>query len=452
MEGGERHIPFSEGHDMRISISRLSPLTLALLLPAAAVAQTPATVEVRGLFMAPGVTGQEAKPHGWSEELVYALPLETGAGTGVSTANNPQGRFSLPGDARDVPGFAAGRHALFSLAYDRIPAFAINPDFRLPADDEALLESPAHYSVMYDRHPDEWGKEPWVGGDDFYQTFVAVTPHITRIAVKLADKSGDHQTLTLNHAVYETAGGPPSKWQRISPVRSRFLGGGVDPIIHIFHVRYRSDEFKLTPGKTYAVRFWRGENSGSERFAIVARQDQGNGYRGGQLYQGDTPLPERDAYAHVSGGAAGTIVNHAPVGDIDLKTFAGGAARFGQTFKAGGTGLAGVDVIYADGNAKPASLPVTFQLYDAPGGKPIGPARVCRGLPLPYQARAAAVWLPGEAPLVAGRTYYLEWTTPKDCNTWVLNEDLPGEAYRAGEALPDKDLAMSIVEYDGAGR
>ena len=160
-------------------------------------------------------------------------------------------------------------------------------------------------------------------------------------------------------------------------------------------------------------------------------------------------MKDRDAYLYVSGGEAGTIINHAPVGDLELKALVGGGTRFGQTFKASGTGLAGVDMIYTTGVASPPSLPVTIQIYDEPGGKQIGPTRLCYGIPRAFQGRVAAVWRRGEIKLTPGKMYYVEWSTPNGCNTWKLNEDLPGEAYVDGEKKSDADLAMSIVEYVG---
>jgi len=105
-----------------------------------------------------------------------------------------------------------------------------------------------------------------------------------------------------------------------------------------------------------------------------------------------------------------------------------------------------VDVIYATGDARPPSHPFVFQAYDKPGGKPIDEPKTCYGLPLAFQGRAAAFWARGEVPLTPGQMYYIEWTSP-GCNTWKLNEDLPGEAYVDGVAKPDADLAMSIVEH-----
>jgi len=430
---------------------RLASLAVPLLgTIAIAPGMATAADAVQGLLTTQGVTGRTAAPHGWVEEKVYLGQLDAGFGAGAETAAKPPGWFSISGRFREG-GFPAGTYALFTLCYDAGLAFSVKPDVEVPPGtatlDKVKLETPAHYSVMYATSHDEWGEKPWLWGDDFYQTFVATTPHITRVATKLAGKSGDHFHLTLNYAIYETNDGPPSSWKRISPVRSRFLSGGTDPIIHVFWVPYRSSEIALTTGRTYAVRFWRDPVSQSQTFAIVARTDRGDGYAAGRLYAGEKPHDELDAYACVTGGAAGTICNHAPTGDMDLKQLIGSAVRFGQTFRATGVGVAAVDVIYATGETRPASLPIAFQVYDKPGGRPIGPARTCYGLPRAFQARAAAFWKRGDVPLTPGRTYYLEWSTPRPCNTWQLNEDLPGEAYREGRARPEADLAMSIVEY-----
>lgn len=403
-----------------------------------------------GFMSAEGVTGRPVAPHGWVEENIYAAPTQAGMAISAQTTREPRGGFSWPADA--VQRWSGKRFMLFTLSYDGIPAYSCT-ELPLPGADGAKatalhLDTPAHYSVMYNEGYHEWGEKPWIMGSDFYQTFVATTPHITRIAAQLADKSGDHYHLTLNYAVYATGDGPPSGWKRISPVRSRFLAGTVDPIIHIFHVVYRSEEVTLTPGKTYAIRLWRAPQSQSETFALVARPDRGDGYAGGCLYNGDERLKDRDAYAYVSGGSAGTVVNHFPL-NAELKTFAGMGRRFGQTFKANGVGLAAADIVYTDGQQTPPTLPIVFQLYDRPDGQPIGPARTCRGLPLAYQGRAAVAWRPKEVPLVPGDEYYLEWSC-SGCNTWLTNEDLAGDAYRDGKPMPGKDLMMSIVQYDAS--
>jgi hypothetical protein len=230
------------------------------------------------LMTTAGVTAGAATPHCWVEEQVYVGQLTTGFAAGTRTEGAPAGRFSIPGTARPR-GFPAGTYAVFAPRYDGAAAFAFDMDVAPPEGsrepDSVQLETPAHYSVMYDADYHEWGDEPWVEGDSFYQTFVATGPHITRIATQLADKSGDCFHLTLNYSIYEAGEGPPSTWKQISPVRSRFLSGNTDPIIHIFWVPYRSDEVQLTTGKLYALRLWRDPSSQSATFALVARPDRG---------------------------------------------------------------------------------------------------------------------------------------------------------------------------------
>lgn len=408
-----------------------------------------AVERVEGLLTTDGVTGQESKPRGWVDENVFIGAPDAGFGAGAKTIHQPPGWYAIDGTI-ESEGWRAGDYALFTMNYDGCPAFSVDFGFRIPGGKDKLegarLNTGAHYSVMYDRDYKDWGESPWQHAPDFYQTFVATQPHITRIATKLADKSGDHYHLTLNYAVYEVNDGAPSTWGRISPVRSRFLSEGTDPIIHIFWVPYRSDEVVLTPGRTYAVRLWRNEISQSETFALVMRPDKGDGYDKGHLWIGDTPRKDVDGYLYISGGMNGTVVNHAPVEDLKLRELAGGGSRHGQTFKATGIGLAGVDIIYATGDTTPPRHPITFQLYDKPGGRKIGPAKTCYGLPLTFQGRAAAVWKRGEVELEPKKMYYLEWTSP-GVNTWKVNEDLPGHAFIDGEPKPEMDLAMSIAEY-----
>lgn len=426
---------------------------LALGLPAGVWGADANGPSLQGTFYSNEVSGQHSgRGHGWMEVPIYAQALNQGVGAGVRTGHSPAGGFTLPDANSALPRLGAGPAALYGLSYFDIPAFSIRRNVTLGAAAgpvKADLRSPAHYSVMYNVHPDEWGESPYSGdGVDFHQTFVATSPHVTRVAVKLAGKGGDHDILTLHYAIVEPNAGPPSSWKRISPIRTRVFDKGVDPIIHIYHVVYRSSEVKLEVGKTYAVRFWRDPGSPSPNFVLACREDKGDGYRGGMLYRDGVALPDQDAYAYVSGGEPGTITNHAPVESLDLKDYSGATKVFGQTFKATGRGLAAADIVYADGQALPVSLPVRFQLFDKPGGTAIGPSKTCYGVPLTYQGRAAVVWDKGEVNLKPGTMYYLEWTVPTDVNSWVLNEDLPGSAWLDREEKPDIDMAMSIVEYE----
>ncbi len=407
-----------------------------------------------GVMAAPGLTGRSDQPHAWVEEKLYIADLQGTAGGSAITLGSPRGRFTFPAPGNELD-VNAGRPAIFTLGFDTIPALTVWKDIKGLADDKPGnddLITPAHYSVMYNHDWKQWSEKPWVEASDFYQTFKATGPYVTRIATKLADKSGDHYHMTLNFAVYEPNDGPPSTWKRISPVRSRFLSQGTDPIIHIFWVTFRSSEVTLTPGKIYAVRFWRAEVSMSERFAMVVREDKGDGYADGHLYMGDEPRRDLDCYAYVSGGEPGTLVNHTPVEPVNVKDLIGSAESYGQTFTATGTSLAAAEAIYATGAATPPALNITFQVYDRPGGKPIGKARSCYGLPLAFQGRAAVMWERDEVKLEPGRQYYIEWKASGGCNTWKLGEDLPGEAYKDGKPVPGADLVLVLAEYDGKQR
>lgn len=405
---------------------------------------------VNGRMVSEGVTGRTAIGHGWIEENIYLNPLAVGAGGADQTAPVPPGYYSIGG------GFSQGDHLLFTLGFDRAPAFSYRR-ITVPGGSGAYepveLLTPAHYSVAYNSSSTEWGSEPWIWGSDFYQTFIATQPHITRVATKLAGKSGDHAPMTLNFAIYGTNAGPPSTWPQVSAVRTYPVAGNVDPIIHIFWVAYRSDEMNLVVGQKYAVRMWVAPGSSAESCAVVARTDSGfSGYAGGHLYIGDTAYTNLDGYFYVSGGAPGTIVNHCAINNLQFRDLVGWSTRFGQTFRAGGTSLAGVETAYTSGTASPTLHNMIFQVYTGVGGTPIGPARSVIGIPGFHQARIAVAWAEGEVPLTPGQMYYIEYTPPPvGCNTWSMHENMPGELYVNRVAQAPYDLAMAIAEYRQPG-
>lgn len=405
---------------------------------------------VNGRMTADGVTGKTAVGRGWAEEHLYLVSQSGSVAATDITDISPPGYYSVSG------GFPEGEYFLLTLGFDRAPAFSYQ-SINLPGGAVPVgpveFRTPAHYSVGYNQSFTEWGSEPWIWGSSFYQTFVATSNHITRLATKLAGKSGDHYALALNFAVYATNDGPPSTWPQISSTRTYQVGGNVDPIIHIFWVAYRSDEMVMTIGQTYAVRIWAAPGSQATSFAVVARPDVAfNGYTGGQLYVDDTPHPELDGYFYISGGTPGTVVNHAPRGNLAFNELVGWHTRFGQTFRATGTSLAGVEAAYTTGSEHPTLYNVTFQVYDAVGGNPIGPPRVGKGVGLFHQARVAVAWREDEVPLVPGQMYYLEYTVPEPgCNTWSLQESVPGELYVNRVPQAPYDLAMAIAEYRQPG-
>lgn len=425
-------------------------LVLIAIVGFVVMPQTYGASEVRGVFSADGVTGRPAAtPHGWDREKVYIHQAGTGGfGAGTDSSWDPRGWFSI----RPVQQFPAGTYSMYTFNYDGVAAFDYRLNVDLPAGsgvvDNVNFRSVAHYSVMYNLQPYEWAAEPWIHGTNFYQTFIATTSSITRVATVLADKRPSYTALVLNYAIYRTNDGAPSTWTQISPIRNRFLSANTDPIIHIFDVQYRSNEVALTVGQRYAVRYWIGEGSTSTDFSIVARPDSGNGYAQGQAYIGDTPQPGWDIYGFISGGAEGTIVNHAPSVNMELVNLMGWTPSCGQTFVASGNGLAGVEYVFTVGCDGNPVIPITFTLYNSVGGTPIGPSKIVYGVGGFCQARAAAFWEPGLISLTPGQKYYIEMTTPGGANPWRMQEDIPGvEAYinRASRA-PD-DLMVIVAEY-----
>jgi len=410
-----------------------------------ATGSSDAASEVQGRLTSDGCTGRSVVSHGWGEEIIYMTPLPAGAaGGGCTTLVNPNGWYAIRGN------FPAGDYLMSTFAIDRAPAFAVSR-VTLPGGSGIVegveLRTPAHYSVAYNQHFDEWGPSPWIWGSDMYQTFKATSPNITRLVTKLAGKSGDHYWLRLNFAIYRPNDGPPSTWQLVSPIRSYYFGGGVDPIIVYGWVPYRSNEVNLIVGQTYALRLWVAPGSQSTSFAVVARPDKGNGYADGHLYVDGVARPDLDAYAYISGGEPGTVTNHIPISKLEFTSMAGWATRFGQTFTATGSSLAGACIVYTTGQPDTPSLPIEFRLYDRPGGTQIGPTRKINGVHGFFQGRASVAWVRGEAPLVPGQQYYLEWTPPASgCATWFTEEALPGTGYVNGVAQ-SQDLMMAIAEY-----
>jgi len=410
-----------------------------------------AITNVQGFHTTDGCTGQSVTPHGFREEFVYLGQLDVGWGAGGTGYYGPTnaGWFSIP---KSIPpgSFPGGTYGLFCIDYSGAPGFSYRTDIVCPDDPGVItgqnLNVSSQYSVMYNESWYEWTSEPWVWGTDFYQTFVATHPHITRVATRLAGKSGDHYWMNLNFAVYETNGGAPSTWTQISDMRQVYLAGTMDPIIHLLWVPYRSSDMDLVVGNEYAVRFWLDPGSQSDSFAIVARPDESDGYVDGMMYSGDTALPDWDAYGFVSGGAPGTLVNHAPI-DYTEAMMATWTNVFGQTFQASGTSLAAVEIVYATGDAAPPNLEFEFQVYDAVGGSPIGPPKTCYGLSGHYQGRAAVMWDEGDIPLTYGNFYYVEWVEQAGgANTWYMNENLSGDGY-INRVMQTKDMMMSIAEY-----
>lgn len=432
--------------------------SVALMLILLAIPAGAAT-SIQGWMTSEGITGRSGvTPHRWDREIVYVSPAGSGGVTaGMRMLAMEPGWFLLqpPG------GFPAGRYTMFSINMGSIDGGSVSFDYSPnplnvaggPGQiTEQQFRTHADYSVMYNRQYTEWAGEPWIWGTDFYQTFIATSTSITRVATKLAGKSGDHHWLMMNVGLYKTNAGPPSGWTPISPVREVYLSGNTDPIIHIFDVNYLSSEAPVNPGEEYAVRFWRRQDSQSGSFAMVARPETGNGYAGGQAYVGNNPVAW-DLYGHFSGGAPGTIINFCPLDQVvpaDASVFLGWRNKHGQVFRASGNGLAAVELLYTVGCSPNPSLPITITVYNGFGGAPIGPSKRTYTVTDECQGRAAVFWEPGEVPMTPGQSYYVEFdaTEAGGINAWPMIRDIPNaHAYTEGVSRAPLDLPMTIAEY-----
>jgi len=438
--------------------SRIPVLALGALCVLGSLSFAASTVQ--GWMTADGVTGRPAsRPHKWDREIVYL----GGAGEGGVTAGMRMLAYEKGWFFIQPPGgFPGGRYIPFTINMANIDGGSVGFDHvdavSIPAGSTAVenlqFRTHAHYSVMYDADYTEWTAEPWVWGSDFYQTFVATGPSVTRVATKLAGKNGDHYSMTLNYAIYKTTAGPPSTWTRISPIRTRFLPGTMDPIIHILDVNFLSSEAPTTPGEEYAIRYWLGAGSQSTAFAIVARPEDGSGFAAGQAWSGDSSLPGWDLYGYVTGGAPETITTFCPLNHEEPmdNVLLGWQNKQGQTFVASGLGLAAVELMYTVGCAPNPSLPVTVTVYNGFGGAKIGTSKMSYTVTDECQGRVAAFWEAGEVPLEAGRTYYVEFdaTAGGGINVWGMKGDMPGvNAYVGGVSKAPTDLPMMIAEYSG---
>lgn len=420
-----------------------------------------AALSVQGFFFSDGITGRpQSQRHNWDREIVYVMPVGTqGTGGGFRILATEPGWFMI----QPPTGLPAGRYVLFAMNLGNIDGgtvgFDYSPEFTAPGSpvriENMQFKSREHYVAMYNRNFTEWAQEPWLWGSEFYQTFIATTPYVTRAATKLADKSGGpgthHLSMTLDFSIHKTNAGPPSTWERISPIRGRFLGGNVDPIIHIHDVNFLSHEAPLVVGQEYALRLGIRPGSECNSMAVVARPDGGTGYAQGRAYVNGTAT-NWDLYAYVSGGAPGTVNNFGPTDQDRPSTgvLLGWRNVQGQTFRATGTGLAGVELMYSVGCNPNPSLPVTITLYNGFGGAKIGTSKTCYSVTDLCQGRVAAFWEEGEAPLTPGNMYYIEFdaTAGGGINVWSMPDNMPDStAYVGGVAMNGIDLSMQIVEY-----
>ena len=125
----------------------------------------------------------------------------------------------------------------------------------------------------------------------------------------------------------------------------------------------------------------------------------------------------------------------------------------GQTFIARGVGLISAAVWLAD----PAAYTYSVRLLQGgPGGAQVGTIKKGRPARPNADPEMLVAWAPGECPLAAGQTYYLEVTRDGGgtFNFAFVNTSNPfpyGDAYQNGVAVPGKRFAGTIMEEQSPG-
>ncbi|MGQ9651991.1 MAG: hypothetical protein ACUVXJ_17955 [Phycisphaerae bacterium] len=163
-----------------------------------------------------------------------------------------------------------------------------------------------------------------------------------------------------------------------------------------------------------------------------------NRYADGSAYMDGKSQSSLDLALRIQYNPAGQIIRHRPRFTEVYKT---ASKTYGQTFVAKGTSLAMLSVFPAGGDG-PAVAPVIRILESGPEGKPIRPVIQSRIL----------LFSPGQIELAPEQRYYIEVSAPpKDSplRLWTSRTDdfKDGELFFDGKPVPDRDLAMILIEY-----
>jgi len=275
------------------------------------------------------------------------------------------------------------------------------------------------------------------GYHEFGQTFEATGP-VSMIYLRAP--FGTSYTLTVHE------GGPGGPQVGVS--RS-FSSAGDHRLI------YGYGDMPTLAGQTYYVRIRTASpQTGGVLRQMDPRPDYSDPMPGGCLWLGDgitlTPHPDRDLGLIIMSDDDGLLTNlsaRRSGGDFNNVT------RMGQSFVARGVGLISAAFWLADGSDPTYAV----QVYQGgPGGGAVGTSK--RGKPARRTAdpEMLVVWAPGECPLVAGETYYIEVTRDGGgtFNAAYVNSANPfphGTAYRDGLAMGTTDLAGTLMEEASSG-
>lgn len=189
-----------------------------------------------------------------------------------------------------------------------------------------------------------------------------------------------------------------------------------------------------TPGEKYYLRFTRADGA-PFRMHVVSE----NRYPDGSAYMDGKSQSSLDLALRIQYNPAGQIIRCRP---RFTEVYKSAGKSYGQTFVAKGTSLAMLSVFPAVGD-KPPVAPTIRILTSGPEGKAIKPA---------VQSRII-LFNPGQFPLVPGKEYYIDVSAPAKDNPlrlWTSRTDdfEGGELFLDGMPVPDRDLAMILIEYE----
>jgi hypothetical protein len=184
------------------------------------------------------------------------------------------------------------------------------------------------------------------------------------------------------------------------------------------------------------------------------RPDYSDPMPGGCLHLGNgttlTALPDRDLGVVIMSDDDGLIT------DLFARssgTSLSAATSVGQTFTARGVGLISAAFWLAEPSAPTYVVRV---LANGPGGAPVGTTKRGKPARLTADPEMIVAWAPGECPLTASQSYYLEVTRDGGgtFNAIYVNRSNPyggGQAYQDGAVLTGVDLAGTITEEESPG-
>jgi len=402
-----------------------------------------------------------------------------GDSTGVGTAVASGGTFTLPSPAQPVP-LIAGFERM-ETAPLILPGWTSTPDgltrWDFPAADHY------DYVCVPPDYPSSWDPAYMIRAHEYWQTFIAKSRWLSSVTFFDGPKIvywGNKIFVSIHE---DGVDGPAIPMRFHNDTTTIQAGQHTD--YEFPRVGFRQGDVELVPGHKYAVRVSGYESHGGEYFDLDAfvRPDPGDGYGPGRVVADRVPR-EGDLCMFIMGNSTGQLIEnqirseeweilipkHPPV------------TSWGQTFLNHGVSMAGVQLWATNGSANPVNCTVRIR-ENGPGGAQVGPAKTAIGRPIssrpvirypdipgelpgyeayydpPYDQFSAA-WVPDEAPLIPGRTYYIDLEFTDPVMAFVDGDYYhDGYGYYNGTRMtedylfhsPRWTMAMSIVTYENPG-